>query len=529
MTTDRQDKPFIERRKPLNEDTLKSFTKVYFGLLKRNDFFEKASVKQVPLGTNFLEDYKKGIAAAKARMPKDYREAFFEPLNERYNLKKIILMMTTPGKMTTSDKPWLTEWPLRAILNCATQPADDRRLGDDLRGLWAVASDIYRSFIEKWKQIEYASVPKNTLPPLVAFTFYNLKFSDKVSMPAAPVTFDLGYMKRLSKLAEIPQPLKVGVVSLPSGFRKHPIFWGILSHEVGGHDVLNAETTLLPQLRDQIRKKVRAKSEELLPNDGRALEVIWDNWAEEAASDVCAVLNLGPFYGLGVLIYYTTMYHLWLYPKDHNEINEGHHGPILENKVVTIYDGKKKLWSDRTHPVPILIPHIILGALDALTGLLAEPNQTRYRNQMQYLAKQCEGDKRTIDLSSLDIKDSDGKPIDLTKQLPLKAMQQIAYEVGKCIATAPLPALGGKSLLALEKWDDADEKASQLVAENLQKGQSVDGIKTEDGQDIDNARLIAGAIFAVLREPFEKYAHINDLLREALVHSYEKDPLVTAR
>lgn len=517
-----------EKRRQTSEGLLPSFRRLYSELLQRNDFFKKGAVQEIPLGTNYLQEYRKHIAEGAKRLPRDYREAYIEPLCEKGNLAKIVTALTGGNsKFPSTAFQWLLEWNLTILLNAAMQPSQSGKVGEDVRGLWAVGSDIYRSFIPAWSRITNDPRMRNTLPPLMTFTYYTLRFSPTFSKPAAPCTIDIDYLTRLSRQLELGKRFKVGVVSMPSGFRNHPIFWGILAHEVAGHNVLHAgDDTLLDELSQKIRVTVRRTSAKVAPDHTGALEEVWNNWAEEAISDVCAVLNLGPFYGLGLLIYYTSMYHLWLHPKEHANIDEHTHRPLLENKVVKFSEGQYDLWVDSTHPVPILLPHLILGAVEELIGL-DESVQARYMAQIKALSQECEGGQTMVDLSALKIEDRDHNPVDLNQPLPLKAMQTIAYEVGKCIASAPMDnALKGQSLRDLETWNNEDEEAAQDVATALENNaETLDGIKSKTGKDIDAAQFLAGGIFAAIRRRVE-YDRIGQILRKALINSYDNDPLV---
>jgi hypothetical protein len=519
-----------QRRRQASEGLIPSFEKLYFRLLEDDNFFETEGVKPVRLGTDYLEDYKQNILAGAQCLPSQYRAAYIEPLCKKHNLRKIVrALMGADRAFPVTDFQWLLEWNLTIMLNAAMQPAQDEKLSDDIRGLWAVGADIYHSFIPAWSRLTAKRSLLNALPPLMAFTYYILRFSPSLSKPAAPCTLDVDVLANISKRLKLENPFKVGVVSMPSGFRDHPIFWGILAHEVGGHNVLHTDDdTLLDELNKKIRLTVREVAGDVSPEHTNALEQIWQEWAEEAASDVCAVLNLGPFYGLGILLYYTTMYHLWLYPKDHASLARHTHGPLLENKAVQIKSGQEVLWVDRTHPIPILLPHLVIGAVEELIGLDSTVKE-RYLNQIRSLANVCEGGQTTVDLSALNQDGPRGRATPLSNKFPLKPMQEIAYQVGKCIAGAPLEkALKGRRLCDLETWDDQDEEAAQDVANMLDKGKELDGLKCRNGKEIDAAQLLAGAIFTAVRGRAD-YDRLNQNLKKALVDNYERDPLVGKR
>src|ERR1051325_8553800 len=137
----------------------------------------------------------------------------------------------------------------------------------ELRRFQAVISDLSRSFLsdEQRARVQLPLVEK--LPPLA--TFAHKADSGPFTIPSDDMKRDFG--------------ITVGVVSLPSSYRDHPIVWPSLGHEVGGHDVLHADPGLLPELAKHVQSAIPDKT----------LGRLWAYWMDEAASDVYGLLNVG--------------------------------------------------------------------------------------------------------------------------------------------------------------------------------------------------------------------------------------------
>src|SRR5262249_12023821 len=108
-----------------------------------------------------------------------------------------------------------------------------------------------------------------TVPPLV--TYAPTANQGPFTLPADSVQDMIG--------------VPIGVVSLPGGYRLHPLLLPALAHECGGHDVLHADPGLLRELAAGAVK---------LPHLPKGVGRLWAGWMDEAASDVYGLLNIGP-------------------------------------------------------------------------------------------------------------------------------------------------------------------------------------------------------------------------------------------
>src|SRR5258708_39988898 len=99
----------------------------------------------------------------------------------------------------------------------------------------AVISDLYLSFLNKSQRKNLQIELTETLPPLAVYQSVATN---------GPFTITCDMVNRLTGG-------NVGVVSMPATFAGHPLFYGSLAHETGGHDVIHADHGLMQQLRDQ--------------------------------------------------------------------------------------------------------------------------------------------------------------------------------------------------------------------------------------------------------------------------------------
>jgi hypothetical protein len=180
------------------------------------------------------------------------------------------------------------------------------------------------------------------------------------------------------------------------------------------------------------------------------------------------------------------------------------------------------------HPVFAMIPYVLIGAVGKLNDLKLE-TKTRYITQLEELARILVGAPTNIEFPNLSVSvpNQDGKFHQLPPSLRFKKMEASARKVGAFIVTVKLAALNGKSLQDLETWNNADENVAQIVAQQLLNGQPIVGIVQRDTPDtFDDARLLAGALFAVLRDP-KRYEFINDALSQALGFSHQNDRVLS--
>lgn len=414
-------------------------------------------------------------------------------------------------------------------------PVQDKFIKNRLKGFLAVISNLYRSFLEpEPSSLTHPPIPLTIHPPLATFR----PKLDSNKHVLIPFTLPATEVERLCGG-------KVAVVSIPSNYRNHPVLcWGAIAHEVGGHDILHAFPGLLLELRRMVRSVFFKGSDPLdqVPESKEQfLGLLWQYWAEEAASDVAAVLNLGPSYGKGLAIFLATINERL--PRRFDEIN-GVNSPKGQEPLLTV--SWPPFWSKKyknmfpfvdSHPTDILKLNVIIGAIECLP--LEENIRRKYigeiRECIEYslnMQKKLTGTaNQYLAVSGMFI----FKPGKLLKvgngnkifKVTRQEMEAGAREVGRKIATTKFMALNNNTLQDLETWDMADEALANNIKNTLissaKKNEELDPRKSYLG---DDAQLLAGTLRALLEYPLpEYYQEINDWLGLALEASYSFDPI----
>jgi hypothetical protein len=170
-----------------------------------------------------VDSVEAAIQPAADRLPLLFRDAYIDPLES--NLRHTLLSL--------QGDPTLVETVAGAIYDHGVDAVDP-----ELDRFLAVISNLYRSFLEAGRRAA-AGFPQleEQLPPLAVFQHDGR---------GGPFTVPVDGIESLFEGT-------VGVVSLPSTYRDHSLLWASLAHETGGHDVLHADPTLLPELGAGIR------------------------------------------------------------------------------------------------------------------------------------------------------------------------------------------------------------------------------------------------------------------------------------
>lgn len=414
------------------------------------------------------------LAPASSRLPLTFQAAYIDPLGR--NLDHVLQALT--------GAPEILETIGGAIY--------DHRAGEvdpQLDRFLAVISNFYRSFLDATKRVSAGFPPiGEQLPPLAMFQHEGQN---------GPFTLPVDDISGLFGGA-------VGVVSLPSTYRDHPVLWASLAHETGGHDVLHADEGLLPELRQAVGTFFGGG---VIPSGGQItvnqfLGLLWSHWMDEAASDVYGVMNIGPEFGLNLVTFFAALSER-IQPTGKPSLRTSS-GPAPQTGVLD------------PHPTDTLRPYLIKGATEALQGL-SGARRNQYAEDLAGLAQLTGGDAATVKLQGLiptGPRPSAGLSFDVS--LPMDLMRTSAERVGSLIASGMFTALGGKSIQALETWDDADEDSARLIADNMTADISVVGKG-------DDAALLAGATIAVVAQP-GLYDTITARLNEALDASFASDP-----
>ena len=417
------------------------------------------------------DTFSAAIAQASSRLPLAFRAAYIEPLQS--NVDHVIQELSGADDILETVGAAIYDHGVAGV-----DPELDRFL--------AVISNFYRSFLDATKRAS-AGFPQisEQLPPLAMFQHDGQN---------GPFTLTIDTISQLFGGS-------VGVVSMPSTFRDHPLLWASLAHETGGHDCLHADAGLLPELSQAVRTFFGGGS---VPAGGRIpvnqfLGLLWSYWMDEAASDVYGVMNIGPEFGLNLVAFFAAM---WERLKPTGK-------PTLRT-----FSGADQSGMLDPHPTDILRPYLIMGATEALHALSAD-RRNEYSQDLQALAQVTADGATEVQIQGR-IPAGPGAVLPVNATLPMEVMQASAQHVGSLIASSALVALGGNSIQALETWDDSDEDTARLIAQNMTADLPVTG-------QGDDAALLAGATIAAFDKP-GLYDTITARLNEALDASFATDP-----
>jgi hypothetical protein len=358
-------------------------------------------------------------------------------------------------------------------------------IGPQLGRFLAVVSNLYRSFLSS-KRRSAADFPlAEVMPPLAMFQ------SDGRN---GPFTIPVDSVASLFGGT-------VGVVSLPSSYRDHPLLWASLAHETGGHDVIHADGGLLPELTDGVRSFFGGGQ---IGSSGRLslaqfLGLLWSWWMDEAVSDVYGVMNIGPSFGLNLAVFFAAL----------NERVDPTGHPRLRTQ-----SGPDERGVLDPHPTDIVRLDLIRGAVESLHAL-SQATREAYTESLDELSQLLRADADSVEIQGL-LPTGPGVGLRISVSLPLETMQSAARQVGAYIASAALTALGGHSIQDLETWDNTDEQSATEIAAALRQDRSVVAAG-------DDAQLLAAATIAGLQQA-AAYPAITHRLEEALDASFASDP-----
>jgi len=405
------------------------------------------------------------INQADPLLPVPFRSGYVTPLLDRAD--------SLFARVGPSDA-----FSLETLTGCIYQHAD-KAIQPQMNRFLAVISDLYVSFLNRSTRRNLQINLSETLPPLAVYQ----------SVPTnGPFTIPCDMVATLTGGT-------IGVVSLPATFADHPLFYGSLAHETGGHDVIHADHGLMQQLREQFYS--------LFPEpNNRWLAILWDYWMEEAAADTYGVLNMGPTFGFNLAMLLAVFIGQFAKPPSRK--------PGLRNA-----SGADDTNAMDVHPTDLLRLALVQGVIQALPAL-SQSTRDSYVNQITGLTSFLANGATTIELTG-QATGVNGESMNFQSSYPLAPMQDAARKVGGMIATSQLIALGGHSIQDIETWDNSDENTAVKIAGRLQNNFPV----VNAG---DDAQLLAGLTLAVQAQP-GKYAAFTKLISDALDNSFANDPI----
>ncbi|HEV8327541.1 MAG TPA: hypothetical protein VGQ08_08645 [Nitrospiraceae bacterium] len=434
----------------------------------------------------FVRKYRSAIEAVEEKFDPCYRSGFLAPLRER--LPEIIDKLLQPrrdpdGTVHWDPKRYVT---LETLVNAALQPYQEELQGQ-VKVVQTIISELFETFKNNRTVFGVEHPLIHASPPLVSFLG---QLPDYVSKEHPfPWTLEVITLQDRYYLGDqLSNGFTAGCLGVPPGYIQYPLLWGMVGHEIGGHYILSSDKWILPELQKKIFKTL-AEQYTHLPEE--AVAPLWRYWTEEAASDVCEILNLGPSAGIGILSAYTAILPLW------------------NNSPAKLSD--KYNWLD-WHPIPLLVPDVLCGAIETLDKL-SDSRRVRYIAQLEEIARHYARQvtdihfekPREAQIPYPVVRDpadrrNPAKNIRLPPTIQLRYMRESARAVGRFIATVKLDALKGHSLQDLSTWTESHEQLALEVAEAIANPELLDKIKV-NGQHPTPMQLISGGILAVVRRP----------------------------
>ncbi|HKO58218.1 MAG TPA: hypothetical protein VJ276_20300 [Thermoanaerobaculia bacterium] len=424
----------------------------------------------IPWGSNASEEsFAAAIEPAIDYMPLAYQQAYVTPVQQ--NLSR--LAIASPGG---GD-------PAETVLGAIYDHGPGSEVGPPLRRFLAVVSDLYESFLSREKRLSLDLPLIEQLPPLATF---------RNDGSLGPYTYTVDIVQQM-----IGAP--IALVSVPSVYRNHPLLWGSLAHETGGHDVVHADPGLIQELQSgggNVMLAVAAAS--AWPQSGPLLSTLWQYWMNEATADVFGVLNIGPAFALNLSAWLMALRaQLGQTTLPHLLTTSG----TIEGNALDI------------HPTDILRVDLAIGAIHALRSLDPAVKAT-YIDVLRQVAEVAAGGATSIGLDGY-ISVGDDASFPLSTTLPLPLMRTCASALGAFIVTAPFQAFDGKSIQDIETWDDIDEAAARMIFSRAHaRAAAAIG---------DPALILAGGTLAAVHNP-AAYDLVNEMIAGALDIAAARDP-----
>ncbi len=388
------------------------------------------------------------IEAARHYLPLVYQDDYVKPLLR--NLGRVV---------RSNDDVVEAHNIAETLAGAVVQHMPGSPVRHPVRQFLAVVSNLYRSFLSPDKRVS-AEVPLATpaLPPLVVF------HHGRTSVPYGPAVFTAP-MTRLLCGSD------VAVVVMPATYHRTPLAWVPLAHEASGHGVLQADPDLLPDVIDGVRALFGGGPlpPGQKPDKNQALGLLWSYWAEETASDVYGLLNVGPAFALNLAAFLAAQRS---FAAKAAAVKVGSTGPAPPSPMLEVQFGTDCRMDLGAHPVDLLRLHVAIGVIENLVGLSSSTIRA-YTRALRRIADLCgrkawetrKPEGKILIKGRVEVERERWVPLEL--ELSIKAAAESARRVGAFIASTRLGALGNRTIQDLETWDDADELAARSICEAL--------------------------------------------------------------
>jgi hypothetical protein len=227
---------------------------------------------------------------------------------------------------------------------------------------------------------------------------------------------------------------------MPATYHRAPLAWVPLAHEASGHGVLQADPDLLPDLIDGVRALFGggplAPGRE--PDENQALGLLWSYWAEETASDVYGLLNVGPAFALNLAAFLAAQ---------RAAAAKDFAGPAPPSPMLEVQFGTDSRMDLGPHPVDLLRLHVAIGVIENLVGLSSDTIQA-YTKALRRIADLCgrkawearKPDGKILIKGRVEVERERWVPLAL--ELDIKVAAESARRVGAFIASTRLGLWG---------------------------------------------------------------------------------------
>ena len=410
-------------------------------------------------------------------LPRVYQEDFLNPLKKLLNSNRYATILQA---MDGGGGPW-GDW-IAAI--------HQRQSGYQRESTLAFEeciADIYDGFLSMEERKGIKPPDHQTVSPLMEWG----------RSTGGPYTWPASTGRKIG--------MKMSVVSMPPAYSRNIALWSALGHEAGGHDILHADDGLLKEIGERVETEILKCQDAPAFKDKKAIvngrekplakcaAAYWKYTIDETASDVCAILNLGPSAGIGLATLLI---------------------PLRGMKLLNTSA------STSSHPIDTLR---ILLAADVVRELpdLDVKIANAWADMLENIVNKYRENKNEFVLFTQTLGDVHGDD-----KMPYEGMREIVRIVGDTIAFTPFEALENHQLSEINTWTNEDEIIAARITEDLLakkepllKSKSADS----DEENIYAAHVLAGAIVALAKSADMKAT--THLATKALSKLHDDNPV----
>jgi hypothetical protein len=449
-------------------------------------------------------------------LPDQYRKVLVEPFYHKLKEK---------GEAWFKFHIELLEDPLERVAHAILQNfGKDQNIVEKIpqkntEAVREVVSDLYQNFLRAMYSSQFTVTRlKETPSPVPNW------YSEDLSTFSHP-----GVLKELGA--------NVSIVNMPSRYAtRGAVTWGVLGHEVAGHDILGAYKGSLKQLWHQLKGM-------LIANGLTGTAPYWSQWLEEAASDILGVLNMGPAAAFSLIAFLRTPLNDDLFTlSTRGYVNDKHPADLLRGFLVAYAVEcmslagpfkqaskyaqliMKEVEKDAKGVTTLQLDTVVIKEKE-VSSLLAEfcrkcklptlflkdltpdecvekiLNDQEHRQPfIDFLASKgmpqtAESASQTTDLESC---------LMFSHEASLETFKQSAHLVAQTVMLTNLFVLNNHSFSDIRLWNNKDEKISRMFSQLLNLEDEDDPVK-EYKEGYFAAHVVSAAVMnSIIETPGEK-------------------------